>query len=139
MHYPARITHQTAQGNYAVRFPDVPEAFAIGDTKEEAARNAQDALESAIDFYFDEGQSVPLPSTPAKMHTLILLPASVAAKVLLHNEMVRQGIHASELARRMNIPRQHVTRLIDPRHTTKIDTIDDALRALGKELVVTAV
>lgn len=39
-----------------------------------------------------------------------------------------------ELARRLNVPRQEITRLLNPRHTTKIDAIDSALKALGERL-----
>jgi len=138
MRYPARITHQTATGNYAVRFADIPEALTIGSTMDEALQNAADALESALDFYFEDGRRIPLPSKPKRGHKLIALPVSVAAKVLLHNEMNRQGVRAADLARRMKVPPQHITRLLDPRHTTKIDTIAYAMHVLGKELYVAA-
>ena len=62
------------------------------------------------------------------------LAASVAAKALLFNEMLSQGVKPVELARRLKVPRQEVTRLLNPRHATKIDKIDGALKALGKRL-----
>jgi antitoxin HicB len=136
MHYPARISHQIEEGNYAVRFPDVPEALTLGDTLAEALENAKDALESAFDFYFEAGQSIPPPSPKKRGQRLIPVAVSVAAKILLHNEMLGQGVRPVELARRMKVPPQHITRLLDPRHTTKIDTIADALLALGKQLEV---
>jgi antitoxin HicB len=55
MLYPVRITHQDV-GNYAVGFPDIPEALTLGDTEEKALRHAVDALETALDFYFDHGR-----------------------------------------------------------------------------------
>jgi len=45
-----------------------------------------------------------------------------------------QNIPPVELARRLDTTRQEVNRLIDLGHTTKIDRIEDALAALGKEL-----
>jgi hypothetical protein len=36
----------------------------------------------------------------------------------------------------MKIPRQEMTRLLDPRHLTKIDSIAAAVHALGKQLEV---
>jgi antitoxin HicB len=133
MLYPVRITHQ-AVGNYAVAFPDIPEALTLGDTEEEALRQAVDALETALDFYFDHGRPVPLPSAPKRGHRLVELPASLSAKVLLFNELIGQKVRPADLAKRMSIPRQHVTRLLDPRHATKIDNIAAALKALGKTL-----
>ncbi|WP_429297013.1 hypothetical protein [Paraburkholderia atlantica] len=65
------------------------------------------------------------------------MPASVAAKALLLAEMTAQGVRPVELAERLGTTKQLVNRLLDRRHVTKIDAIDDALRALGKRLVLT--
>ena len=58
------------------------------------------------------------------------LPVSVAAKVLLLNEMLRQKVRPIDLARRIGTTKQEVNRLTDLKHATKIDRIDAALRAL---------
>jgi antitoxin HicB len=138
MRYPVKLTHQSV-GNYAVVFPDIPEALTLGDTKEEALRHAADALETALDFYFEQDRPVPLPSAPKRGQRLVELSASVSAKVLLFNELLAQKVRPAELAKRLSIPRQHVTRLLDPRHPTKIDSIAAALKALGKTLELHAV
>jgi antitoxin HicB len=138
MRYPVKLTCQDV-GNYAVRFPDIPEAMTLGDTEKQALRHAVDALETALDFYFDQNRPVPLPSAPKRGQRLVELPASVSAKVLLFNELLAQRVRPAELARRLSIPRQHVNRLLDPRHPTKIDNIAAALKALGKTLEMSAV
>jgi antitoxin HicB len=69
---------------------------------------------------------------------VVELPVSVAAKVLLLNEMLRQKVRPIELARRIGVTKQEVNRLTDLKHATKIDRIDAALRALGKRLVLDA-
>jgi antitoxin HicB len=138
MYYPAKLTLQSV-GNYAVRFPDVPEALTLGDTIEEALHHAADALESALDFYFEHNRPVPMPSKPKRGQYLVELPTSAAAKVLLFNELLAQQVRPAELARRLSIPRQHVNRLLDLRHPTKIDSIAAALKALGKTLEIQAV
>jgi antitoxin HicB len=135
MRYPVKLTYQDV-GNYAVSFPDVPEALTLGDTEEEALRHAVDALETALDFYFESKRPVPLPSLPKRGQRTVELPTSVAAKALLFNEMLAQEVRPAELARRMKIPRQEMTRILDVRHATKIDSIAAALRALGKQLDV---
>ena len=71
--------------------------------------------------------------------SMIELPASVAAKVLLLNEMISQKVRPAALARRLRVTPQEVTRLIDLRHTTKIDGIAGALKALGKTMEIRAV
>jgi antitoxin HicB len=62
----------------------------------------------------------------------------LSAKVLLLNEMLRQKVHPAELARKMGTTPQVVNRLVNLRHTSKIDGIDTALRALGKRLILDA-
>jgi antitoxin HicB len=65
---------------------------------------------------------------------MIELPASYAAKILLLQEMAAQKVRPAELARRLKVTRQEVNRLIDWKHTSKIDGIARALKALGKTL-----
>ena len=60
--------------------------------------------------------------------------ASVAAKVLLLNQMIDAGITASELARKLNTSPQAVNRIVDIHHATKIDTIAAALQVMGRRL-----
>lgn len=64
------------------------------------------------------------------------LAGSVAVKVLLLNEQLAQGVSNAELARRMGVRPQEVQRITNLAHATKIDTIDRALRALGRELTL---
>lgn len=121
-----------------VTFPDIPEAITQGNNRAHALEMAKEALESALDFYFEERRPVPAPSAPKRRQAVVQLPPSVAAKVLLLNEMLRQKVRPVELARRIGTTKQEVNRLTDLRHATKIDRIDAALRALGKRLVLDA-
>lgn len=133
MIYPAQFTPDE-DGGFVVTFRDIPEAITQGDDFEDAIIMAEDALLTAMDFYFETNRAVPLPSIPQNNETLISLPASAWAKVLLLNEMVNQGITNAELARRLNTRPQEVQRIMNLQHTTKIDTISAALLSLGKHL-----
>lgn len=137
MRYPARLKLQE-EGGYVVTFPDIPEAITQGEEIDDALMHAAEALESALDFYFEDRRPVPLPSKPKRGQDLVELPVSVAAKVLLLNEMLRQKVKPAELARRLGTTPQEVNRLTNLRHATKIDRVDSALRALGKRLIVKA-
>lgn len=130
--YPARVTRDG--DGFVVSFPDVPEALTGAATREEALEMATDALTTAMDFYFEDRRPVPAPSAPKRGQVLVDLPPSVGAKVLLLNEMLAQGTRPADLARRMNVRPQEINRLTDLRHPTKIDTIAQALRAMGKRL-----
>lgn len=124
---------------FAVSFRDIPEALTSGQTMEEARAMAADALLTAMDFYFEDRRPVPAPSKAKKGEELVALPASVSAKVLLLNEMIDQKVTPSELARRLGTSPQVVNRIVDVKHATKIDTIADALGALGKQLEIAVI
>lgn len=135
MRYPA-LFEPAAEGGFVVSFRDIPEALTQGDTEIEALEMAQDALLTAMEFYFEDKRSVPMPSRAQQDERWVDLPPSVWAKVLLLNEMLAQRVTASELARRLHTRPQDVNRVIDLGHATKIDTLNDALHALGKRLEV---
>ncbi|WP_096697357.1 type II toxin-antitoxin system HicB family antitoxin [Polaromonas sp. AER18D-145] len=132
--YPVTLTPDEEDGGYVVTFADIPEAITQGETLQQALAAAKDALESALDFYFEDKRAVPAPSRPKRGQHVIELPASLSAKVLLLNEMVTQDVRPAELARRLNTTPQEVNRLTNVRHTTRIDGIAAALQALGKHL-----
>jgi antitoxin HicB len=119
-----------------VTFPDIPEAITQGDNRAHALEMAAEALEIAMDFYFEDRRPVPAPSKPKPGQAIVELPPSVAAKVLLLNEMLRQKVRPAELARRMGTTPQEVNRITNIRHATRIDRVDTALRALGKRLLL---
>jgi antitoxin HicB len=132
MKYPATFTSE--DGGFVVTFRDIPEAITQGDDEAEALAMAKDVLIASMEVYFDEKRPVPAPSAPRAGDRLVTLPASIAVKVLLLNQMLDQNVIPSELARRMATTRQEVNRLIDLKHTTRIDRIEDAMAALGREL-----
>ncbi|QTP13974.1 type II toxin-antitoxin system HicB family antitoxin [Serratia symbiotica] len=133
MRYPVKFEHD--ETGWCVSFPDIPEALTGGDTREEAIEMAQDALVTAFDFYFEDRRPVPMPS--ANGEEFIDVPASVAAKVLLLNAMITTGTTPAQLARRLGTRPQEVNRIVTLNHATKIDTIEAALKALGKRLEIT--
>lgn len=132
MKYPATFSPEAA--GITVTFRDIPEAITQGDDEADALFMAKDVLLASMEVYFDEKRTVPAPSAAQPGDHLIPLPASVAAKILLLNQMLAQNVIPSELARRMDTTRQEVNRLIDLKHTTRIDRIEDAIAALGGEL-----
>ncbi len=133
MRFPAKLTAEP-EGGFLVTFRDIPEAITQGEDREDALFHAKDALESALEFYFNEPRLVPKPSPIKAGEEYVELPASVSAKVLLLNEMIKQKVRPAELARRMETTPQEVNRLTDLRHATKIDRIAGAMKALGKTL-----
>jgi antitoxin HicB len=108
---------------FLVTFPDIPEAITQGKSLKEAKKVAASALETALDFYFENSRAVPKPSRIKRGQDFVELQASVSAKVLLLNEMIHQRVRPAELARRMRTTPQEVNRLTNIQHTSKIDGI----------------
>jgi antitoxin HicB len=135
LEYPARLK-AAPEGGFVVTFRDIPEAITQGEDLEDALRHAHEALETAMQFYFDDHRQVPMPSAARRGEHPVALPTSESLKVLLLNEMVKQRVRPAELARRMGTTKQEVNRLTTLRHPTKVDRIADALQALGRRLTI---
>lgn len=135
LNYPVTLTPDT-NGSYLVGFPDFPEANSVGDDEADALRNAVDALETALDIYFEQRRPVPLPSEPAEGQRVVALPALDTAKVLLWNEMHAQQLRKADLARMLDVHTPQVDRLFDLSHSSKIEFVEQAAKALGKSLNV---
>jgi antitoxin HicB len=132
--YPYELTAQ-AEGGFTVTFPDVREAITQGESEEEAAAMAEDALVAALSFYTDNAEPLPRPS-PVRGRKLARVPPLVAAKLALHDVMLAAGVSNVVLARRLGVDEKIVRRLRDPLHKSRIDQIDAALRSLGKRIEV---
>ncbi|MDD5215893.1 MAG: type II toxin-antitoxin system HicB family antitoxin [Methylococcales bacterium] len=97
--YPVMLTPD--DDSILVTFPDIPEAITFGRNEEEALLQAVDALESALSFYVDDRRALPEPSVIKGMKTV--QPCALkCVKLGLYNEMLKQGVKKSELARRLN-------------------------------------
>jgi antitoxin HicB len=137
MKYPAQLIPGD-KGRFVVTFRDIPEAITQGDNEADALSEAADALATAMEFYFDDRRPVPAASAPMEGEYLVSLPVSVSAKVLLLNRMLKDRIRPADLARMLSVQPQEITRLTNLKHNTKIDTLADALDALGYELIIRA-
>jgi antitoxin HicB len=60
----------------------------------------------------------------------------IAAKLALHELMIRTGTRKADLARKLGIHAPQIDRLLDLDHESRLDQIDNAVRALGKELEI---
>jgi antitoxin HicB len=119
-----------------VTFPDVPEAITFGADTDEALMYAVDALESALSFYVDDRKPLPVPSKPKRGQKTVRPSALECAKLGVYQAMTEQGIRKSELARRLGWHMPQVDRLFDLKHASRLDQIEAAARALGRQVEV---
>lgn len=121
--------------SYVAHFPDCPQAHTIGATKADALSHAADALETAFIALMSDRRDLPRPS-PARGRSTVTLPPLSAAKIGLYRAMRAAGVTKAGLARQLRWHPPQIDRLLDLRHASRLELIDEALRALGKQLAV---
>ncbi len=132
--YPAKLSPDS--GAICVEFPDVPEALTFGATEAEALGQAADALAVALSVYLEEGRDLPLPSRPRRGQAMVALPLLTATKLAIYQAMRVQGVSTAELARRLGVDHKSARRILDLDHQSKVEQLEAAAAALGKELVI---
>lgn len=119
-----------------VSFPDVPEAITQGDDATDARAMAEEALGLALLSYPARG--LPIPKARARGRELVPIAVApdVAAKLAVLEAFAEAGISKAEFARRLGKDEKEIRRILDPRHSTKLPALTEALRVLGKRLIV---
>ena len=121
---------------YTVTFPDVYGANTGGWSWEEALEMAKDCLGVSLGMYVKAREDIPAPSPLGKGQVLISVAPIVAAKLALYAAMREQGITNVALADRLGLQENAVRRLLDPGHRSHITSVEKALEAVGRSLVV---
>ena len=122
-------------GTFLATSPDFPELTTFGQDREEAIARAADALEEAIAARMHDRKDIPSPSRGA---TYAVLPTLTSVKVMLYQGMRDQGVGKADLARRLGWHMPQVDRVLDVQHRSRLDMMDAALGAIGRQLHVTA-
>jgi len=133
--FPVELTRDDETDSVMAVAPDVPQAHTFGDTEQDALVNIVGAIEAAMIALIANREAIPRPSRAGKRPT-VSLPALSVAKIALYETMREAGIGKAELARRLGWHPPQVDRLLDLRHASRLDQIETALRALGRELHV---
>lgn len=134
--YTAVVRRENNGLRYLVRFPDLPEALTDGRDRSEAWSEAVDCLGEALAGRMVRGDHIPEPSDAGSVKRRVPVRLDLAPKVALYVEMKKQGMSKSALARRLGCRETVVRRLLDPKHHSKADRLEAALKALGVEVVV---
>jgi predicted RNase H-like HicB family nuclease len=90
-YYPAII--EPALDGYGVFFPDVPGCTSAGATVQEAARNAEEALQAHLDLAAEHHETIPAPS---ELDAIVPDPDVVeAARVLVRAEIPGRSVRVN--------------------------------------------
>ena len=136
LEYPCTLEEDEETGGFVASIPDIPEALTGGKTVAEALGMAEDALSVAMTFYLEEDKDVPLPSRRKAGQYLVSPSALMSLKVALREALKESGKRPADLARMMNLDFKGVSRVLDPNHATKLATLEAALGALGKRVLI---
>jgi predicted RNase H-like HicB family nuclease/transcriptional regulator with XRE-family HTH domain len=127
MEYFAKIIKDDNDTWY-VEFPDCEGCFSVGDTKEEAAANAVDALEGWLEAHLANGR---VPTRPSRK-------TGTPIRVSLHLSMVLQlrwmrdeaGLTQGQLAKVAGISQQQVAKLENPDGNPTLSSVESVFEAM---------
>ena len=95
---------------------------------------AADALETMLMGMIEDRENIPV--RQVRRGGAITLPALTEAKIALYRQMRSAGVGKAELARRLHCHLPQIDRLLDLRHASRLDQIEQAFLALGKRLTL---
>jgi len=81
--YPAKFAPATT--GYVVTFRDIPEAITQGENDKDAMEMAEDVLETAFDFYFEDMRPIPMPSMSQDNERRVKVSSAMIEKIMEHN------------------------------------------------------
>jgi antitoxin HicB len=133
------VIEKLGDDDFLATFPDVPEAMTGGGSLSEVRDNAADALEEAILAYLAHGRPIPSPREPRGREEAIILDPVTAARAALATAMRTKKISNVALAKSLGKTEGAIRRLTDGSSPVKIDTVLQALNALGARAVLAVV
>jgi hypothetical protein len=93
-------------------------------------------MDEAFAARIDDGEHFPEASPPRKGEYVVAPSTDLSAKAALYLAMKEAAISKVALARTLRVDEKEVRRLLDPHHPSKLPRMEEALRALGKRLVL---
>ena len=124
------------EGGFIVTCRDLPQLVTQGEDKEDALLQAADAMDEVFAAYMLEDIDFPTPSKTRRREYSVAPPVETMAKAALYMAMSEAGITKVQLAKQMGIDEKEVRRLLDPHYGSKLPRIAQAIRLLGKRLVI---
>ncbi len=124
------------EGGFIVTCRDLPQLITQGEDKEDALAQAVDAMDEVFASYMLKGILFPTPGKTRRGEYSVAPPAETMAKAALYMAMSEAGITKMQLAKQLGVDEKEVRRLLDPRYGSKLPRIAQAIRLLGKRLVI---
>ena len=133
--YPVLFT-PAEEGGYVVTCRNLPQLVTQGEDEQDALAQASDAMDEVFAAYMINGLDFPKPGRTKRQEHLVSPPAETMAKAALYVAMREAGINKVQLAKKLGVDEKEVRRLLDPHYGSKLPRIAEAIRLLGKRLVI---
>lgn len=133
--YPARIA-RTRGGVFEVQFLGIKEAFTEGDTLEEALVNASEVLSGVVLTRIAHEIDIPEPRRGLKGKDIHYVLPDAKTQSALVVRAAFASMNVAQIARELETSWPAVNRLRDPSHWPTLKLLDRAMKAVGKELVI---
>ncbi len=133
MRYAVTLTPDN-NGTILVTVPDLPEAVTFGEDRPEALARAVDAIEMALMGAMADREDILAPR--ASGPDIVSLSALSSAKIALYQAMRAEGLGKAALAKRLGVALPQIDRLLDLRHSSRLDAIERAFAALGRSMTI---
>lgn len=131
--YPALIERGT--DGISISFPDFPMVATSAESEDELAETLVDALDEAIAFTIDE--ELPLPMASDVEGAMYVSPSTeMVLKAKLYTIVKSRAWSQAELARQLSMNRADAYRLLDPRHSSRLDRMSNAFKRLGFDILI---
>lgn len=134
--YPIVLAPDKEDGGYLVTFPDIDWAVTQGDSIEDCLAMADDCLEECLACCIADGQPIPEPSALGPATYSATPGARIALKAAVYLAWKEADISKTALAERLDVKEGEARRILDPRHNTRLETLERALQSLGKRVRV---
>jgi len=133
--FPARLAPDE-EGRLVVHFPDLPEALTDGADKAEALAEAADCLSEALAGRINRGEDIPPPSRLRRGQHWVVPDPTMALKAALYSALRARKMSVADLARRLGIDDRKAARLVGPRASGRLSSLESALSSLGYSIAI---
>jgi antitoxin HicB len=114
----------------------LPKALTDGADTAEALAEAADCLSEALAGRINRGEDIPPPSRLRRRQHWVAPDPTMALKAALYSALRASGMSVADLAHRLGIDDRKAARLVDPRASGRLSSLESALSSLGYSIAI---
>lgn len=135
--YPIRMSEEG--GKILGRCADLPDFKIVASDAQGVVDAAPNEINDLLNKFVGKRMSIPLASEPEEGDEIVRLSALAIAKATLWNRMLEIGMRKLDLYTKLSVAPVQVDRLLDFTYQSKIQSLEEALKALETGIRVSAI